>query len=378
MPRRSSKEGAVNRTKYGKYQAVFSVHGKRERRNFDTEGQARTWLQACHVGLLKDAPGAVSALDMRDAAEAKALLPEGVRLLDVVRDWLKQHGAARKMTMQVAHAAYLADLRSSGRREATITSARWIVNRLVKLAPEREVARYTTDDIRSALTALQVSDASADNYRKTWSGFFAWCVKNQAAAINPVAGLTSARKDKPLPTVLTPRQAAALLWHARDIDAEMVPYYAIGLFAGIRPQELQRLDSSAIVDGVLRLTESMTKTRQQRFVSILPVLQTWLEAYPFTGPLCYTPITHRRRHREIAQAAGLDWTSDVMRHSFASYHLARWEDAGVTSAQLGHWRPETLLRYYRSLVSKADAETYFGLVPDALVPLYTPPSNENS
>ncbi len=60
-----------------------------------------------------------------------------------------------------------------------------------------------------------------------------------------------------------------------------------------------------------------------------------------------------------------DWESNDTRHSFGSYHYARHGDAIRTAREMGHKQgDEVLFAHYRSLVTKAEAEKYFGLVPD--------------
>lgn len=49
-----------------------------------------------------------------------------------------------------------------------------------------------------------------------------------------------------------------------------------------------------------------------------------------------------------------------MRHSFASYHLAKFHDAPRTALELGQTGGlDILFRHYRSLVTEAQAEQYF-------------------
>jgi hypothetical protein len=49
--------------------------------------------------------------------------------------------------------------------------------------------------------------------------------------------------------------------------------------------------------------------------------------------------------------------------TFASYHLALGENAGKTSLEMGHSNQNMLFEAYRELVTKEDAQTYFGLLP---------------
>jgi len=52
----------------------------------------------------------------------------------------------------------------------------------------------------------------------------------------------------------------------------------------------------------------------------------------------------------------------VTRHSFVSYHLARFENAGKTALEAGH--SETMLfGHYRALVTPEAAAEFWAIVP---------------
>jgi len=51
-----------------------------------------------------------------------------------------------------------------------------------------------------------------------------------------------------------------------------------------------------------------------------------------------------------------------MRHSAASYQLARSQDAARTALNLGH-SPDILFRHYREVVRPEEAERFFAIAP---------------
>jgi integrase len=57
------------------------------------------------------------------------------------------------------------------------------------------------------------------------------------------------------------------------------------------------------------------------------------------------------------------WPSNGLRHSFASYYLARFEDAAKLARQLGHRGHDMIFRHYYEAVTRADAKRYWGVVP---------------
>jgi integrase len=59
------------------------------------------------------------------------------------------------------------------------------------------------------------------------------------------------------------------------------------------------------------------------------------------------------------------WPEDVLRHSYASYLLARDKDAGTVAENLGHQNnTSTLFRYYRKAVKfRSDVLAYWSMNP---------------
>jgi hypothetical protein len=56
----------------------------------------------------------------------------------------------------------------------------------------------------------------------------------------------------------------------------------------------------------------------------------------------------------------LPWPKDGLRHSYASYHLAKNQHAGLTSESIGHRDTNMLYRHYRDLIKEQGILTHFG------------------
>ena len=79
---------------------------------------------------------------------------------------------------------------------------------------------------------------------------------------------------------LTLKEVTQLLKACMDeFDGSCVAGAALMIFAGIRPQEVERLlwENIAIRDGCVILNSKHTKTGGARHVTILPVLAKWLK-----------------------------------------------------------------------------------------------------
>jgi integrase len=150
----------------------------------------------------------------------------------------------------------------------------------------------------------------------------------------------------------------------------LLPSVTLGLFAGLRICELKRLDWSAIKmdDGHIVLgPEVVKRITEPRNVDILPNLAAWLrpmtEANP-SGPV--VPAGFRQRRDALIKFMKIeDWPDNGLRHSFASYHLVKFDNAQLTQLQMGQQTPSVLFKHYRQVVSRKDAERYWKLFPAA-------------
>ena len=80
-----------------------------------------------------------------------------------------------------------------------------------------------------------------------------------------------------------------------------------------------------------------------------------------------TPSNFVKAFAALRAAAGLKtaWPDNALRHSFASYHLAHFKDAGALALDMGHTNSGMIFANYRQLVRPAEAERYWNLKPQA-------------
>lgn len=162
--------------------------------------------------------------------------------------------------------------------------------------------------------------------------------------------------------IFTPEEARQLMEAAPE-DCKAA--YAMLLFAGIRPVELTRLKWKAVRDGFIHLTPDITKTAQVRNIEIEPNLAAWLKS---TGthkpeePIC--PTNWKRKNQATRRDAGLANRQDVARHSYATYHLAKYRDKAALEENMGHTTGSAMLfRHYRAAATPAQAEEYWSILP---------------
>jgi integrase len=189
-------------------------------------------------------------------------------------------------------------------------------------------------------------------------------------------GLPTAAEDVQPPKVTrsehevyTPEEFMRLLAAA---PANMVLFYALGQFAGIRSAERTRLNWSHWREAEgnnLVLNTDITKTGQRRLVDVMPNLAAWLTAFregpddfivPERNPFDYTG--------QIAKRAGVPSKNNALRSGYASYHLELFDNAALTAKNDGHTVAE-LLTTYRSIagVTKKSAREMFDITPQTVI-----------
>ena len=142
------------------------------------------------------------------------------------------------------------------------------------------------------------------------------------------------------------------------------PFIAIGCFAGLRSEEIKRLDWRNVnfERGFIEVRAATCKTKARRLVPISDNLRAWLKPFAMpSGPV----VIHHNIHeavKKIAERAGLEWKKNAMRHSYVSYRLAQTGDPARTAFEAGHDQT-VLFRFYRELVTPALAEQWFAIMP---------------
>lgn len=352
------------------YMLDIARGGTRRRLCFATEQEARHAALREAGNLMHEGLQAV-ALDRdqrQDAVRAIRLLG-GTATLEAAAEFYMRHtvaGEQGKPSREVI-ADLIASKKAANRRPDTVADAASRLNRFAETFGERPLGTITLHELERWLAELCVGPVSRDNYRRAVVGLFNYGNRRGLCHRNPAAGIPRSGRDQSMPEILTPLQVEALLNAAAKCSPDMVPYFAIGLFSGLRPKnELARLDWRNIdfKSKTLRVDPATAKRRRMRFVTIASCLAAWLAPYRQASGL----IFYSRRHfrRVVTEAKLATWPPDVMRHTFATYHLAAHEDANATALQLGHaGAPGVLFDHYRAIAKPGDARAFWKVMPKA-------------
>jgi integrase len=338
----------------------------RPRRTFAQAEEARTFAQLKRVERTNHGSKGAS-MDEQVRGDALAALeilrPLGITLREAAIEIAKgRELGARSETVAKAITSLLDAKSADNLRPRYLKDLR---NRLARFAlafGERKLADITPVEIDQWLRTLGLSPLGRNTFRSRISVLFEYGRQCGWTSTNPVAEVRKVKVSESLPEILTPEQAARLLEAAAH---GTLPYWALGLFCGLRAAELQRLTWADIhfEEGVVEVPSLASKTASRRFVPIRANLAQWLEPYKaMRVPLC--PTNLRVRLETDRKNAGLSqWPSNCLRHSFGSYHLQQFQNAGQTAMEMGHSQVEITFRHYNQRVLPSAAERFWKIAP---------------
>jgi len=353
---------------------TYPKPGKGRNRRFfkatpEGRAEAETFLKLKKVEKLNYGAAGISLTEVERAEYIKnrdLLRPFGVTISDLVARCLPELKARNKSCTAVQLKDELIKARKGdGASEAYLKDLKTRLNRFATDFNGQLVATITPGQVDDWLRGLTVSGVSRNNYRRVVIVAFNYAVDKGYAASNPAEKSAKAKEIETPAGILTVDQTRALL---KNAPAELVPFLAIGAFAGMRRAELERLDWSEIdlVSNLIEVTAKKAKSSKRRLINIRPNLAEWLRDYvKASGPV--TPENYEwllevaRKNAQIT-----DWPNNALRHGFASYDLAHRNDAAALALEMGHGSTKMIFSHYRNLVRPADANLYWNIRPAAV------------
>jgi integrase len=305
------------------------------------------------------------------------LAPLNVSLLTVVEDWISGQGKKAhvigKTVPQIVE-EFLTAKQVEGASFYHLEDRKYRLNKFAKAFPGR-IDRISTHEIEVWLNGLGVSGRTRNNYRNAALQLFRYArgkrylLRNEPTVVEDVATAVAGEGEI---QIYTPAELRTLLANATE---KLLPFFAIGAFAGLRSQEMMRLDWKDIrfEQGFIEVSASKAKTASRRLVPLLPVLAAWLlpmrrQSGHVVGYTRNDALSEARTHfcktgiRVDEELVEFTWKPNALRHSYASYRLADVKDAARVALEMGN-SPSMLFRNYRELVTEQQATEWFALTP---------------
>ncbi len=160
------------------------------------------------------------------------------------------------------------------------------------------------------------------------------------------------------------------------LEPRLMPFVAIGAFAGLRSAEIVRLEWQEIrfAQNVIEIKASKAKTASRRLAPILPVLAEWL--IPGSQGVGQVLVGVKDEFALATQfKKAVDAITDEdgkplvkivhngLRHSFITYRMAVLKNAAQVALEAGN-SPRMIFEHYRELATEAEANAWFAVRPD--------------
>ena len=188
--------------------------------------------------------------------------------------------------------------------------------------------------------------------------------------LNPLDAIPKLRNVRGEVCVSTPQEVNTLLQWCWENDRELVPYFVLGYFAGMRPQaEILKTKFKQINldEKLIDCVTTKTHRNPRRQIPIEDNAFEWLVHFKNSKGLVI-PKNFTKRHNIAKKAAALPWGHDIMRHSYGSYFEAL--NRGNTgcreklSYNMGHSSFKTYEQNYRNgKITPKLADEYWAIVP---------------
>lgn len=323
------------------------------------------------------------ALTSAQKADARAALEllDGteISLEEAARRAIVGRRSGKKTLVPAAIDLFIRSRLKANCRDATVAWYQDKLSRFDAMWEERSIDSITRLEIREAIEAESVSEATKAGLARALRALWRFC-----AALEPP--LTGADVTHGLRTV-GPRKSAAKTGDAAGRKAfltvpevakilhELRQYrdcLAIMLFAGIRPCELggknkPRLlwENVNVAEQHVRVPDEVAKTGKARLIQRLPpTLWAWIGHKEHEPEDPVSAVLSTQIRRAAANVLGRPLPFDCFRHTFATYAVALRGEAATVSVWLGHEGATTLIfNTYMGLATHAEAVKFWALRP---------------
>jgi integrase len=364
--------------------------GKRVQRSFPTKAAAERAMR--HEQRMRQRHGekvaGLSAGELAALVAARDRLAGAGATLPEAVEFFMQHGARLKESVSVSDLAGRFRAAKQGLQRSAVYVSQLGVSLLsfARYAGSTAAHEVTREQIEEWLASGGWAAKTRNNYLGDISAMFEWGKAAGLVLVNPAAGVERFRLPEAEIETLTSEECNSLLRAAAAGELRVMGCLVLGMFAGLRPAEIGRLDWSAVnVDAaVVVVSGAKSKTRRRRVVDLTTNACAWLRLVPpemRAGKICgvnfddvwlifrrelgwdvgRSELKHVRR--AVGPATRGRWPKNCLRHTFASMHYAAHENEARLQVQMGHESAAMLHRHYRALKTKAEAAEFWALKP---------------
>ena len=354
---------------YSRFCVAWPSDEGRQRKRFSSEWEAHQRAEEI-IDDLKRGTRLRSQISSKSAAciiEYERLLKDhGATIGDAVRFFVsnREVETGKQIDSMEAVKIYLDRFeKPSGRHYETTRS----ILRSFGRSFRKTLDAITSNELETYLRALSTSGRTRNNHLNYLKTFFKWAQKRQGylpeGRLLEIEKLSSFAEEGSKIQVFSPAELKKIL---AQCGSDLLPYFVIGAFAGVRCAEILRLswENIKLDDGVIELTSDITKTKRRRLAYMPPNLIEWLKPFAGRSGRIAPSATPLSRHRaSLCSKVGVAWRDNGLRKSYISYRMAQvGSDAAQVAKQCGN-SPSMIEERYKGLVTPRVADEWFSIYP---------------
>ncbi len=246
-------------------------------------------------------------------------------------------------------------------------TAMWL-NEFAAFLPGHFVCALTKEHLNTYIGNFKALSAKSRNDRRAIvKQFLGWCVQKDYLSTThrllEAVDFKSEDQDRPDIDFYRPKELRDMLNAA---DAELQPVIALGGLAGLRREEILRLDWSAVwrVKKKIEISKRIAKGRKRRLVSVGPALAKWLrDCRNATGPVWgKSADALEEALAKVRNENNIPSRRNGLRHAFVTFHMAMHCNENLTAAEAGN-TPQIIHDHYRGLATRSEALKWFRVRP---------------
>jgi hypothetical protein len=354
---------------------------------YDPTGKRRQIERATELEVLEAAQDMVKEVCSPAAYEqtsAEALLaPYGVSLLEAARFYVTNHGGTVKQISieEIVEQALARAKQKTGSKNQGYLKNQWRAFQ-TKFGAKTSISRVTAPEITNWIEAMQdVSERTRRNYVTALVTLFRYA---QSKGYFPLERRTPAelvekpKAEKPGKEIYRPADLKKMLETADD---ETLPFIALTGLGGVRAEEIVPEDPEEPAltwtdlhwdeenaskpkkwNPLIYVSLEVAKTGEGRYIPIgrrlAKLFKPWRKA---EGRIVVNPrLRTYHLSKRIAEASGVPWKKNALRHSYGTYRVAVTNDMPKVALEMGN-SVAIVKKHYRKPAKEETAKEWFGI-----------------
>jgi integrase len=283
--------------------------------------------------------------------------------VEAARLYEAQHRGVIQKTAAETVAELIEDRRSRGRSELYLRDLRVRLEQRFVPAFRVPISLVTPHDIEAFLNAVKGGPRTKKNFLTAIGTLLAFArKKGYLPEIHP--GISKVDFDAEVVVDIQIFSAEEMTAYLNAAKPELLPALAIGAFAGLRSEEVKRLDWQCVnfEEKFIEVSAAIAKTRTRRIVPMSENLRHWLLPYREQSGRVFPYANLAIQFGKLAKKTGLPWKKNGLRHSYISHRVGYTCDVNKVSLECGN-SPNVIRSCYLQMVTKAKARMWFAINP---------------